>query len=263
MDVVILCGGKGTRLSEETIIKPKPMVEVGSIPILLHIMKIYSHYGHKRFILALGYKGEYIKKYFYNYRIVKNDMNISLDPDVPINYITDNNDNWDITLVDTGQNSLKSERIRRVKDHIQTDSFHLTYGDGVADINLNELVDFHEAHNQLGTVSAVHPPSRFGQLLLHNENFVKKFEEKSQMNREYINGGFFVFHKKIFNYLNNDKIDFEFGALKKLTQDGQLRAFRHEGFWQCMDSLKERNYLNELVDTDQAKWMVWKEKSNV
>jgi len=189
-------------------------------------------------------------------------MNISLDPDVPINYITDNNDNWDITLVDTGQNSLKSERIRRVRKHIRSNLFHLTYGDGVCDVNLHKLALFHAVHAQIGTVTAVHPPSRFGQLLL-NDGLVEKFEEKSQMNTEYINGGFFVFSQGIFDYLENDKEDFEFGALKKLTQDEQLRAYIHDGFWQCMDSLNEKNYLNTLIEENNAKWMVWQKEKNV
>ncbi len=259
MDVVILCGGKGTRLSEETTTKPKPMVEIGGLPILLHIMKIYSHYGFKRFILALGYKGDHIKQYFYNYRIISGDLQMKLNPKTTPNYFNNSDEkDWDITLIDTGQETLKGGRIKRIEEYVKSDSFHLTYGDGVGNINIKELVNFHKSHDSFGTVSAVHPPSRFGEMIIENNN-VLEFEEKPQMGGGYINGGFFVFNKDLFSYLKKDEdCDFEFGPLQQIAKDGELKAFKHDGFWQCMDNIRERDYLNKLIKTDRAPWAVWK-----
>lgn len=258
MDVIILCGGKGTRLSEETVMKPKPMVEIGGLPILLHIMRIYSHYGFKRFILALGYKGEQIKQYFYNYRLTSGDLQLELNPEIPPTYFNHSEErDWDITLVDTGPETLKGGRIKRVEKYIKSDSFHLTYGDGVSNVDLDKLVEFHDSHDCIGTVSAVHPPSRFGEMVLKGDS-VLEFEEKPQMGGGYINGGFFVFDKKIFSYLTGDEqCDFEFGPLQQIAQEGKLRAFRHDGFWQCMDNVRERDYLNKLIKTNKAPWTVW------
>lgn len=259
MDVIILCGGKGTRLSEETVLKPKPMVEVGGIPILLHIMKIYSFYGFKRFILALGYKGEFIKQFFYNYRVTSGDIRMQLDPGKkPIYFNHSEEKDWDITLVDTGQETLKGGRIKRLEKYVETDSFHVTYGDGVCDINLDKLVEFYKDHGNIGTVSAVHPPSRFGEMVFDGTK-VLEFEEKPQMGGGYINGGFFVFNKELFSYLSeDDDCDFEFGPLQKIAGQGRLNAYFHDGFWQCMDNVRERDYLNDLVKKQKAPWMVWK-----
>jgi len=259
MDVVILCGGKGSRLSEETTIKPKPMVELGGMPILWHIMKTYSHYGYKRFILALGYKAEYIKQYFYNMRITSNDFTLSLNPDVEPVFLNRSMDyDWEITFVDTGLETLKGGRIKRLEKYIKSDQFHLTYGDGVSDVNISNLVDFHNSHDALGTVTAVHPPSRFGEMII-NENSVEEFDEKPQMQSGYINGGFFVFDKKMLNYLNDgEDCDFEFGPLQEIVKNNQLKAFKHNGFWQPMDNIRERNYLDNLVKTGQAPWIQWK-----
>lgn len=261
MDVVILCGGKGTRLSEETILKPKPMVEIGGLPILLHIMKIYSHYGYKRFILALGYKGEYIKQFFYNYRVTSQDFRLSMDPEQEPVFLNHSDEkDWDITFIDTGQETLKGGRIKRIEPYVRSDDFHLTYGDGVGNIHLNKLTEFHQSHDGIGTVSAVHPPSRFGEMVLSGRN-VMEFEEKPQMGSGgYINGGFFVFNKKIFSYLTDDEeCDFEFGPLQQVAKEGGLNAFLHDGFWQCMDNVRERDYLNRLFKTNKAPWAVWKE----
>lgn len=259
MDVIILCGGKGTRLSEETVMKPKPMVEIGGLPILLHIMKIYSYYGFKRFILALGYKGEQIKQYFYNYRITTGDFQLTLDPNKEPKYFNHSDEkDWDITLVDTGQETLKGGRIKRIEKYVQSDSFHVTYGDGVSNIDLNKLVEFHKSHGNIGTVSAVHPPSRFGEMVLDGSKIVE-FEEKPQMGGGYINGGFFVFNKRLFSYLSDDEqCDFEFGPLQQIAKEGELNAFSHDGFWQCMDNVRERDYLNALIKTKNAPWMAWK-----
>jgi glucose-1-phosphate cytidylyltransferase len=259
MNVIILCGGKGTRLAEETDLKPKPMVEIGGKPILWHIMKTYSYYGFNKFILALGYKGEYIKEYFYNMRILSNDFKLSLNPHHQpkiLNYSDETN--WEITFVDTGENTLKGGRIKRLNKYIRGEDFHLTYGDGLSNLNINELVKFHKKHSALATVTAVHPPSRFGEIKLEGIK-VKEFEEKPQMKSGYINGGFFILNRKVMNYLTEDETcDFEFGPLQRIAAKGQLNAFRYDGFWQCMDNIRERDYLNQLVNANKAPWMLWK-----
>lgn len=258
--VIILCGGKGSRLSEETIIKPKPMVEIGGKPIIWHIMKIYSHYGFKRFILALGYKGEQIKQYFYNYRIMDADFSLKLDPEHDIKYLNHSDEkDWEIVFVDTGEETLKGGRIKRVGKYINSDLFHLTYGDGVGDIDLIKLVEFHKSHDCIGTVTAVRPPSRFGEINIGEGDTILSLEEKPQMGRGFINGGFFVFDKEMLSYLMDDvNCDFEFGPLQQIAKEGQLKAFRHDGFWQCMDNVRERDYLDHLIRTANAPWMVWK-----
>ena len=259
MNVIILCGGKGTRLAEETDLKPKPMVEIGGKPILWHIMKTYSYYGFNKFILALGYKGEYIKEYFYNLRILSSDFKLRLNPHQEpeiINYSKEIE--WEITFVDTGENTLKGGRIKRLEKFIHDENFHLTYGDGLCSVNIKNLVRFHKKHGALATVTAVHPPSRFGELKIEG-NRVLEFEEKPQMNIGYINGGFFVLNTKVMNYLTQDEsCDFEFGALQKIAKAGELIAYKYDGFWQCMDNIRERDYLNHLAETQKAPWMVWK-----
>lgn len=259
MDVVILCGGKGTRLSEETILKPKPMVEIGSMPILWHIMKIYSSYGYKRFILALGYKADYIKQYFYNLRINQSDFTIKLDPNSEPQYHNQLVEkDWEITFINTGEDTLKGGRIKRLEKYIRTEDFLLTYGDGVSDVNLDELVRFHKQHGKIATVTAVHPPSRFGEMVLAGDH-VTDFEEKPQMESGYINGGFFVLNKRIMNYLDEgENCDFEFGAIQNLVKDKELCAYRHDGFWQPMDNIREKEYLNKLVVEKRAPWITWK-----
>ena len=238
MDVVILCGGKGTRLSEETIVKPKPMVEIGGKPILWHIIKYYSFFGFNRFILALGYKADYIKQFFSDYK-------------------SEYEGNWEIELVDTGLNTLKGGRIKKIEKYILTDNFHLTYGDGLSNIDIKKLVQFHYTHGKLATVSAVRPPSRFGEMVIDGDD-VKVFEEKSQMNQGFINGGFFILNKKIMDYLKDEEsCDFEFGPMQQIVEEGQLKAFLHYEFWQCMDNVRERDYLNELVAIGEAPWIKW------
>jgi len=259
MDVLILCGGKGTRLSEETIKKPKPMVEIGNMPILWHIMKIYSYYGFNRFILALGYKGEQIKQYFYNYKITGADFSLKLDHEHNIEYLNHADEkHWEIVFVDTGEETLKGARIKRVEKYIQSDLFHLTYGDGVCDVDINKLVDFHNSHNCMGSVTAVRPPSRFGELNIDENNTVQELEEKPQMGKGLINGGFFIFDKKILSYLSKDEnCDFEFGPLQKIASEGQLKALKHDGFWQCMDNVRERDFLDGLAKNNDAPWITW------
>jgi glucose-1-phosphate cytidylyltransferase len=260
-EVVILCGGKGSRLSEETTAKPKPMVEIGNRPILWHIMKIYSFYGYNKFILALGYKGGYIKKYFNDFRITSNDFTLKMHPNnLPeIHNLSDESD-WEITFVDTGLETLKGGRIKRIEKYVSSDNFHLTYGDGVANVNLDKLWEFHKSHNKIGTLTAVRPPSRFGEIVLNNQQ-VLKFEEKPQLETGFINGGFFIFKKDFFDYVNSDvDCDFEFGSLETLAEEGELHAFKHTGFWQCMDNIRDKNYLNKLWDSGKEKWGIWKPK---
>ena len=257
MDAVILCGGKGTRFSEETINKPKPMIEIGGKPILWHIMKTYSHFGVNRFILALGYKGEQIKQYFYNYKITGADFSLRLDPEEKIKILNHSDEkDWEIVFVDTGEETLKGGRIKRLDKYIKSDLFHLTYGDGVCDLDINKLVDFHNSHDRLGSVTAVRPPSRFGELNINENNTVKELEEKPQMGKGLINGGFFIFDKQMLSYLSEDEdCDFEFGPLQKIASEGQLKAFKHEGFWQCMDNVRERDFLNKQIKDNTAPWI--------
>ena len=255
-DVLILCGGKGTRLSEETITKPKPMIEIGGKPILWHIMKIYAHYGFKKFVLPLGYKGNYIKKYFYDYKIISNDFTLSMNPNSKPKFHDIKQDNWEITFVDTGLNTLKGGRIKRIEKYIESDNFHVTYGDGIANININKLHRFHINHNYIGTLTAVQPPSRFGEIKLSG-NEITYFEEKAQLESGYINGGFFVFKKDFFDYLDINS-DFEFGPLQQLAKDRELYAYKHNDFWQCMDNVRDKIYLNKLWNENNAKWRIWK-----
>ena len=257
-DVVILCGGRGIRMLEETEIRPKPMVEIGGKPILWHIMKYYASYGFKRFILALGYKGEVIKHYFHDGRASDSDVSITANPHAAPSAESNARElEWEIACVDTGIANLKGSRLKQLEPHVTGDRFHLTYGDGLSTIDLRALDAFHHHHGAIGTVTAVHPPSRFGELSLEGDQ-VTRFEEKSQLATGFINGGFFVFNRRIFEYLTRDPgCDFEFGALQRLAADGQLRAFRHEGFWQCMDTVRERDYLNELAASQKAEWKLW------
>jgi len=258
MDVVILCGGMGTRMREETETRPKPMVEIGGKPILWHIMKYYAHFGFHRFLLALGYKGEVIKKYFVDYGYLASDLTITLDPKVaPKAHTLSRENHWEITCVDTGLNTLKGGRIKRLEPYIKTDEFHLTYGDGLGTVDLDALVSFHRARKKMGTVTAVHPPSRFGEMLLQGD-LVKEFEEKPQLTTGYINGGFFVFERKFLDRLTSaEDCDLEFGALQKLSREGELMAYKHDGYWQCMDTVRDSQYLNRLWESGKTPWKVW------
>jgi glucose-1-phosphate cytidylyltransferase len=258
MDVVILCGGKGTRLSEETNLKPKPMVEIGGKPILWHIMKYYSSFGFNRFILALGYKADYIKEYFFNYKVTNSDFTINLLPNTPPTFYNEAvESNWEITFIDTGLETLKGARIKRIEKYIKSDNFHLTYGDGVSNVDIDNLVKFHKNHQKLATVSAVRPPSRFGEMVIKGDD-VNVFDEKSQMHTGFINGGFFVLNKKVFDYLSEEEdCDFEFGPLQQIVKDKQLKAYKHNDFWQCMDNVRERDFLNKLIEKGKAPWIKW------
>ena len=257
MKVVILCGGQGTRLREETEIKPKPMVEVGGMPILWHIMKTYAHYGFKEFILCLGYKGNVIKEYFYNYEMLSNDFTIELGTNDIKVHPSHSEHGWKITLVDTGLNAMTGARIKRIERFINEDSFMLTYGDGVTDMNIKELLSFHKGHGNIGTVTGVSPPSRYGELLIHKDQVIS-FSEKSKNNDNSINGGYFVFNRKLFDYLKNeDNCILEREPLEMLAKDKELQVYQHTGFWQCMDTYRDYKYLNEIWDKGNPPWKVW------
>lgn len=258
MKVVILCGGLGTRLREETVYRPKPMVEIWGKPILWHIMKIYAHYGFKDFILCLGYKGEMIKEYFYNYEILNNDFTIELGNHKNIEIHSSHGEKgWRVTLADTGDKALKGARLKRIEKYVDSNQFMVTYGDGVADINIKDLLNFHQSHGKLATLTGVHPLSRFGELEVKGKQ-VLQFTEKPQSDKGLINGGFFVFNRQIFNYLEDrDDCDLEYGALEKLASEGQLMVYEHHKFWYCMDNLRDLDYLNKLCAQGKPPWMVW------
>lgn len=258
--VIILCGGIGTRLREETEYKPKPMIEIGGRPILWHIMKIYSAYAFKDFILCLGYKGETIKSYFYNYEILSRDFTVELGSYKHIEIHSNHKEKgWRITLADTGEMALKGSRIKKIEKYVDGDLFMLTYGDGVADINLHRLLSFHKSHGRVGTVTSVRPPSRFGEMIIKDDKVVS-FIEKPQVSTGLINGGFFVFNRKIFDYLSeDDNCDFEFGPLEQLAEDGELMVYEHKGEWACMDTYRDMVYLNKLWESGRAFWKIWDE----
>ncbi|HCM38274.1 TPA: glucose-1-phosphate cytidylyltransferase [Patescibacteria group bacterium] len=255
MKVIIFCGGKGYRLREETEFRPKPLVEICGKPILWHIMKRYEKYGLTDFILCLGYKGEMIRQYFLNYLSTNNDVEIDIKSGGVTAYPhLKDNPPWKVTLVDTGQNAMTGARLKRVEKYIDTDFFMLTYGDGVANINLKQLLQFHKQHGKIGTVTGVHPYPRFGELI-YERAVVKKFSEKPQSKDVIINGGFFVFNKKIFRYVtNSDSCTFEREPLEKLARDKELSYFRHTGFWHCLDTYRDMEHLNELAHTRPAPW---------
>lgn len=257
MKVVILAGGLGTRLNEETAIKPKPMVEIGGKPILWHIMKIYSHYGFNEFIICLGYKGYYIKEWFNNYYLHNSDVTFDLENN-SIQFHKNRGEKWKVTLVDTGDDTMTAGRINRIKDYVGDETFMLTYGDGLADINLKDLLKFHKKSRGIATVTSVIPEGKFGTLIINEEYNVIFFGEKTD-NKNRINGGFFVFEPGIFSYLiNGDKTMLEKAPLENLAKDGKLKAFLHDGFWKPMDTLNDKNKLEELWQSGNAPWKIWK-----
>ena len=255
MKTVILAGGLGTRISEETSIKPKPMVEIGGKPILWHIMKYYSTFGLNDFIVCCGYKGYYIKEYFSNYFVHQSDISYNISKN-KITVHREHLDDWNVTLIDTGEKTMTGGRLKRVKDYLD-DTFCFTYGDGLSDINIKDLIDFHKNNGKLATLSAVFPPGRFGALKL-NDNVVEKFVEKPRGDGAYINGGFFVLSKKVIDYIENDNTIWEQEPLNNLSKNGQLMAFKHDGFWQPMDTLRDKKYLNLLWKNNKAPWKKWK-----
>lgn len=258
MKVVILCGGLGTRLSEETQLRPKPMVEIGGRPILWHIMKIYARHGLRDFVLALGYKGEVIKDYFLNYHARMSDFTVHLGSGA-VDFRNPNAEDWNVTLMDTGAATLTGGRLARLRPLLESGgTFMLSYGDGVADVDIAALLAFHRAHGRIATVTAVRPPARFGGMSI-DAGRVAEFKEKPQAGEGWINGGFFVLEPGIFRYLDGDATVLEESPLENLSRAGELMAFEHRGYWQCMDTVRDRNTLESLWNTNQAPWRVWED----
>ncbi len=255
MKVGILAGGMGSRLSEETVVKPKPMVEIGGRPILWHIMMHYSCYGHRNFVIALGYKGEYIKKYMVDYCSLNSNLTVNLKTG-DVETEGGSPQDWVVELIDTGIRTNTGGRIKRLAPYLGNETFMLTWGDGVSDVDLDALLRFHRHHGKLATVTAVRPPARFGRLELDDSRVVS-FQEKPQMSEGWINGAFFVLEPGIFDYIEGDHTQFEKEPLENLARDGQLMAFKHEGFWQCMDTLRDKVRLEKLWESGNAPWKIW------
>jgi glucose-1-phosphate cytidylyltransferase len=255
MKVAILAGGVGSRLAEETEVKPKPMVEIGGMPILWHIMMHYSTYGYDEFVVALGYKGEVIKKYMADYSSLNSNLVVNMRTG-EIRMNGGERPNWTVELIDTGIPTLTGGRIKRLAPFIGDETFMLTWGDGVSDINLDDLLAFHRSHGKLATLTAVRPPARFGHLAFEGDQ-VKRFTEKPQTSEGWINGAFFVLEPEIFNYIEGDDTQWEREPLERLADDGQLMAYRHTGFWQCMDTLRDKRLLESLWQSGEAPWKVW------
>ena len=256
MKVLILAGGLGSRLSEETTIKPKPMVELGGRPILWHIMKIYSTYGYNEFIILCGYKGYMIKEFFANYYRHRSDLTVDLVNN-SISYLKNHAEPWKVTLIDTGVGTMTGGRIKRVQEYVGNEPFMLTYGDGVADVDVSKLVDFHKNHGKLITMTSVLPEGRFGALELDDTLMVKSFKEKPKGDGAWINGGFFVCQPEVFNYIDNDKIIFEREPLERLASEGELYTYKHDGFWKPMDTQRDMIQLEEMIEQKKAPWIKW------
>jgi glucose-1-phosphate cytidylyltransferase len=251
-----LAGGVGSRLSEETVVKPKPMVEIGGRPILWHIMRHYDHYGFKEFAIALGYKGEVIKKYFVDYAALTGNLTVDLARQEVTSHDAESDLNWKVDLIDTGIGTNTGGRIKRLKPYLGDETFMLTWGDGVSTVDLQDLLKFHRSHGKLATLTAVHPAARFGHLDLEAEQ-VRVFAEKPQTKQGWINGAFFVLEPAIFDYIEGDDTAWDYGPMVKLAEEGQLMAYKHDGFWQCMDTLREKKLLNDLWDAGKAPWKIW------
>ena len=257
MKAVILAGGLGTRLSEETHSRPKPMVEIGGKPILWHIMKIFDSYGIKEFIVCCGYKGFFIKEYFENYHLRNTDVTFNLE-DNSSEILRNTKENWMVTCVDTGETTLTGGRLKKIKNFLNPDEpFFFTYGDGVGDINIKDLLDFHLSHKKLATVTAVNPPGRFGILNINKNNDVSQFNEKPDIGSAWINGGFFVLQPSVIDYIAGDHVPWEEEPIQRITRDNQLSAYKHSGFWQPMDTIAEKKYLEDLYSSNQAPWKTW------
>lgn len=256
MKAVILAGGLGTRISEETALKPKPMIEIGGKPILWHIMKIYSHYGINEFIICCGYKGYVIKEYFANYFLHQSDITFDMSNN-EMKIHQERAEPWKVTLIDTGENTMTGGRIKRIKDYLDDDDdFCLTYGDGVANINISELIKYHKNHGKTVTLSSVFPQARFGSIDIEN-GLIKKFTEKPKGDGALINGGFFVVNKKAIDYIDGDATIWEQDPLNNLATKGELMGYRHEAFWHPMDTLRDKNYLEDLWGANKAPWKLW------
>jgi glucose-1-phosphate cytidylyltransferase len=255
--LVILAGGLGTRISEESHLRPKPMIEIGGKPILWHIMKLYSSFGINEFIICCGYKGYQIKEYFFNYSLHMSDVTFDMEND-SVKVHSRNVEPWKVTLVDTGESTMTGGRLRRAAPHLNGDDvFCMTYGDGVGDVNINELLAFHSAHGKLATLTAVHPPARFGALELQSGDEVVDFREKAESDGDLISGGFFVLSHKVIDYIDGDDTIWERDPLERMARERQLKAFRHRGFWQPMDTLRDKSLLEDLWASGRAPWKTW------
>lgn len=257
MKAVILAGGLGTRLSEETSLRPKPMVEIGGRPILWHIMKMYSHYGINEFIICLGYKGYMIKDFFMNYSAHMSDLTIDLANN-ETTFHNSRTEPWKVTLVDTGENTMTGGRLKRLKEHLKDDdTFCMTYGDGVCDVNIKELIEAHKKHGKMATLTAVQPAERYGVLEFDEQNKISSFKEKPANTHTYINGGFFVLSTQVLEYIAGDSIMWEREPLEAIANKDNLYAYKHSGFWQCMDTLRDKTLLEELIKNGKAPWIKW------
>ena len=257
MKVVMLAGGYGTRISEESHLKPKPMIEIGGKPILWHIMKEYSYYGFNEFVICAGYKQHVIKEWFANYYLHNSDITFDFSNDNKMTVHSNVAEPWKVTIVDTGLNTMTGGRIKRIKDYVGDETFMLTYGDGVCDINIKELLEFHKSHGKIATITAIQLTQRFGILDIEDDNTISSFREKSDDDSARINGGYMVLEPEVFNYLEDDTTVFEQGPMKQMAADSQLVAYQYDGYWQCMDTKREMDKLNELIDSGKAPWMKW------
>ena len=257
MKVVMLAGGYGTRISEESHLKPKPMIEIGGKPILWHIMKEYSYYGFNEFVICAGYKQHVIKEWFANYYLHNSDITFDFSNDNKMTVHSNVAEPWKVTIVDTGLNTMTGGRIKRIKDYVGDETFMLTYGDGVCDINIKERLEFHKSHGKIATITAIQLTQRFGILDIEDDNTISSFREKSDDDSARINGGYMVLEPEVFNYLEDDTTVFEQGPMKQMAADGQLVAYQYDGYWQCMDTKREMDKLNELIDSGKAPWMKW------
>ena len=258
MKVVLLAGGYGTRISEESHLKPKPMIEIGGKPILWHIMKEYSYYGFNEFVICAGYKQHVIKEWFANYYLHNSDITFDFSKDNKMTVHSNVAEPWKVTIVDTGLNTMTGGRLKRVKEFVGNETFMLTYGDGVCDIDMKELLEFHKKHGRAATITAVKLGQRFGILDINEDDVITRFREKEDSEGARINGGYMVLEPSVFDYLEDDTTVFEQGPLRGLAADGQLMAYEFDGYWQCMDTKREMDKLNELIETGKAPWMKWK-----
>lgn len=258
MQVVILCGGKGTRLAEETSVRPKPMVTVGGHPMLWHIMKIYGAHGFENFTLATGYLGDYIKNFFLHYSALSSDFEVDLATGKLTSLESGHRENWKVRLIDTGADTLTGGRLLRLKDQIKS-TFLFTYGDGVCDVDIGKVVEFHKSHGKLVTITAIQPSARFGGLEIQDDGKITAFREKLPTDEGWINGGFMVMEPGVFQYLEDDETILERAPLERLSKEGQLMAYQHQGFWQCMDTIRDRELLESLWHSGRAPWKTWKD----
>ena len=260
MKVVILAGGFGTRISEESYLKPKPMIEIGGKPILWHIMKEFSYYGFNEFVICAGYRQHMIKEWFANYYLYNSDVTFDFSNNNKITYHKNHAEDWKVTIVDTGLETMTGGRIKRIKPYINNETFFMTYGDGVSDIDINDLLSFHKKHGKIATLTAVHIEPRFGVLDIDRETFdVKSFREKAVADGSRINAGYMVLEPDVFDYIDNDKTRFEKEPLQRLAAEGELCAYKHNGFWQCMDTKREMEMLHGMVEEGKAPWMKWQD----